>query len=99
MKTYIDNIVEQVQNELHIKNLDLAKLYALLVLTKEENITLKDVHDAWSVSMNYRKQTEYCPGHEHRSLVPFDELSKETQQKDKKYKQGLIKIAKQLKTN
>lgn len=34
--------------------------------------------------------------HEHPRIVPFDQLSYETQQKDKKYADALIKVAKEL---
>lgn len=96
MTTYIDEIVEKVADALHIKNKDLSRLYALLVLTKGATITLKDVHDAWSMSMNFRTKTEKCFGHEHKSLVPFDELPKEVQEKDEKYVRKLNEIAKEL---
>ena len=97
MKTYIDEIVEKVDNELHIKNKELTRLYALLVLTKKDTITLKDVHDAWSMSMNFRPKTDRCFGHEHNSLVPFEKLTKEVQDKDEKYVRKLNMIAKELK--
>lgn len=58
MKTYIDIVVERVSNDLHIKNKELSRLYALLVLTKGNTITLKDVHDAWAMSMNFRPTTD-----------------------------------------
>ena len=58
--------------------------------------TLKDVHDAWAMDMNFRKQTNYCYGHEHRSIVPFNELSKEVQDKDQEYVDALKRVAKRL---
>lgn len=51
MKTYIDTIVEEVMDKAHV-NKYLAQMYALLVLTKGEDITLKDVHDAWAMNVN-----------------------------------------------
>lgn len=93
MKTYIDTIVEEVMDKAHV-NKYLAQMYALLVLTKGEDITLKDVHDAWAMNMNFRPQTPTCYGHEHRSIVPFDELSVETQNKDQKFVNVLRSIAK-----
>lgn len=96
MKTYIDEIVETVSTKLHIKNKELSRLYALLVLTKGERITLKDVHDAWAMSMNFRPTTEYCYGHNHKSIVPFDELAQDVQNKDKNYVRKLIEIAKEI---
>ena len=43
--------------------------------------------------MNFRKQTNYCYGHEHRSIVPFNELSKEVQDKDQEYVDALKSIS------
>lgn len=95
--TYIDTIIEKIQKETNIKSKDTLQMYALLVLVKGTNITLSDVHDAWSVAMNFRG---YNPpkyyGHEHTSIVPFNELSKECQEKDRKYLNALIKIAKDI---
>lgn len=96
MKTYIDELVEKVSAATGLKSKETVKLYALLVLIKGENITLEDVHDAWSVMMNFRPYNPPYLGHEHPSIVPFDKLSYETQQKDKKYADALIKVAKEM---
>ena len=98
MKTYIDITIELVMKETNIKSIHLVKMYALLVLTKGENITLKDVHDAWAMDMNFKPQTNYCYGHEHKSIVPFEQLDKEVQNKDQKFVSALIRVAKKLKT-
>lgn len=94
--TYIDDVMDKVQCATHIRDPYLLRLYALLVLTKGVSVTLKDVHDAWAMNMNYKPQTPYCYGHEHRSIVPFEELSKSVQEKDRKYVDALIKVAKDL---
>ena len=94
MTTYIDNIVLRVQTDLNIKDQKLAQFYALLILVKGSNITLEDVHDAWAMNMNFKPTTNYCYGHEHLSIVPFDKLSKETQNKDASFVAKLNKIAK-----
>lgn len=99
METYIDKVVEKVKAESGIHNKELIKYYALLVLTKGENITCEDVHDGWAMSMNFREITPYCYGHDHYSLVPFDQLSKESQIKDEPFAERLRKIAKELKQN
>ena len=95
--TYIDRITDKVAERTHIKNKYLVRLYALLVLVKGENITLSDVHDAWAMDMNFKPQTDRCYGHEHLSIVPFEELSTETQNKDQKYVNILRTIAKEEK--
>lgn len=98
MKTYIDEIVEKVKERTGLKGKGLTKLYAFLVLVKGESITLEDIHDAWSMDMNYKDITPpFCYGHEHKSIVPFDQLSEETQNKDKEYLDALLNIAKEIK--
>lgn len=48
--------------------------------------------------MNYKESNPpYCYGHDHKSIVPFDELSKETQDRDIKYVEALRKIARKIK--
>lgn len=79
MKTDIDELVEKVSEVTGLKSKETVKLYALLVLIKGENITLEDVHDAWSVMMSFRQYNPPYLGHEHPSIVPFDQLSYETQ--------------------
>ena len=93
MNTYIDKIVDEVKTKANIKSDYLARYYALLVLTKGNNITLKDVHDAWAMSMNFKPKTDHCFGHEHKSIVPFDELNTDVQYKDKKFVEILNGIA------
>lgn len=98
MKTYIDKVVEMVKKETGLKSKNLVRIYALLVLIKGEQITLKDVHDGWSLDMNYKEPNPpYCYGHDHLSIVPFSKLSKETQERDRKYVDALKKVARQLK--
>ena len=97
MKTYIDTVYENVQLATGLKSKETIKMYALLVLVKGTKITLSDVHDGWSMVMNYKEQNlPYCYGHEHKSLVPYDELPYETQIRDKKYVDALIQVAKEL---
>jgi hypothetical protein len=67
---------------------DLAGLYALLALTKGVETTLEDVHDAWAVwTATVRGRPD------HRSLVPFDELDRETQEMDRIYMDGIHRAA------
>lgn len=48
------------------------------------------------MSMNFREQNEHCYGHEHKSIVPFNQLSKECQEKDDKFVVALKEIAKEI---
>src|SRR5690349_977457 len=53
-------------------------LYALLLRTKGESVTLSDVHDAWASWMLLAHP-------EHSALVPFEQLPEDVQQEDLPY--------------
>lgn len=97
METYIDKVCKKVQEVTGLKSKETIRMYSLLVLTKGENITLADIHDGWSMVMNFKEPNPpYCYGHEHKSIVPFNQLSYETQIKDEKYLKALKQIASEL---
>lgn len=85
---YIDIIKEELDFclEMGEEYDELLDMYALLVLLKGNRCTNEDVHDAWSVWQNRTMP-------EHRSLIPFDELTKEVQDSDSKYRDAIIKIS------
>lgn len=64
----------------------LLDFYGLLVLTVGKDCTQKHIHDAWSLWQN---QTQP----EHRSLIPFEELSREVQEFDEKYRVAVVEVA------
>lgn len=68
---------------------ELLEVYALLVLVVGEDCTNKHVHDAWAVWSNILDS-------KHRSLIPFEQLTKEVQDLDEPYRQAIIKVAKLL---
>ncbi len=85
------NYIETVKQELDFILMgedyaDLLEMYALLVLIKGASCTNEDVHDAWSVWQN-----KTMP--EHKSLKPFDELTKEVQDLDSEYRDVIIHVA------
>lgn len=88
---YIDEVKRRLSKEIKVNN-NLLDLYCLLVLTKGQNTTLKDVHDAWAFDKN-----RTFP--EHRSLVPFNELSYEVQMKDLPFLNAIKKVAKEVNKN
>lgn len=90
---YIDEIKEELLNHVKIGN-GLQNVYALLVLVKGEDVTLKDVHDAWSVNIN--QTWDHAQFGNHRSLIPFDQLSPETQAKDQPYVDAIKAVARKL---
>jgi len=86
---YIDKIKEMLDAELNMMGTDyvgLLDLYGLLVMVVGENCTNEHIHDAWSVWQNRTEPT-------HRSLKPFNELTKEVQDLDEPYRQAVIKVA------
>ena len=64
----------------------LYRVYALLALVKGIDVTLENVHDAWS---SWKTATE--PDHE--SIRPFSELDKATREKDRPYVEVIHRIA------
>lgn len=96
--TYIDEVCSAVAQETGLKSKMLISYYSLLVLIKGEDVTMSDIHDGWSMNMNFKEPNPpHCYGHEHLSIVPFNELSKECQEKDRKYLDALKRVAKKLK--
>lgn len=67
----------------------LLELFGFLALTIGRGTTREDVHDAWAVWMN-----DIRP--DHRSLVPFDELTPEVQAKDQPYVDAIHRAARAL---
>jgi hypothetical protein len=76
------NYIQEIKDALRVfhPNMkeELLDVYALLVLVKGVNVTLEDVHDAWSVWKNQHRP-------DHWSLIPFEELKPEVQGLDQKY--------------
>lgn len=68
---------------------DLLDLYTLLLLSKGDSVTKKDVHDAWAV-----RQVRIRP--DHHSLIPYGQLEQDTQARDDKYVQAIIRAYEKL---
>lgn len=83
--TYIDKVREKLKQKIHVNN-RLLDLYTLLVLTLGTETTLEDVHDAWAIDKNFTF-------HDHKSIVPFKELSREVQDLDGKYVKAIWETA------
>ncbi len=86
---YMENITNKLKNKLPDCPNDLLKFYTLLVLTTGKETTLENVHDAWSIWQNTINP-------EHRSLVPFKNLTKPVQELDELYCQAIIETANEL---
>lgn len=82
---YVKKVRDDLRKEAKVQG-QLLDLYTLLVFTVGEDCTLDDVHDAWAVWKNGTMP-------EHRSLVPFSELSYEAQEFDRPYMDAIREVA------
>ena len=92
-ENYIKNAKEVLretfeENDLQVDD-KLLDLYTLLLLTKGLKVTGKDVHEAWGIYTNQVNPR-------HKSLIPFEDLTKEVQNLDTPYtetiKDAFIKL-------
>ena len=89
MKNYIQQIYDELDKILKMRGTPyegLLETYGLLVMTVGVNCTNQHIHDAWSIWQNKTQP-------DHRSLKPFNELTKEVQDLDEPYRQAVIKVA------
>jgi hypothetical protein len=70
-------------------DLPLYRIYAVLLLAKGNDVTLKDVHNAWAAWAS-----DHDPGN--RNLLPFKELSLSVQLKDQLYVDAIHQVAEQM---
>lgn len=96
--TYVQQLADRIEDALRPGERpkshapELYRLYALLGLVKGEQVSLEDVHDAWSVWM-----LDINP--EHPALVPFDNLDEEKREEDRPYQDAIVRAVKGLMTN
>jgi hypothetical protein len=83
---YIDAIVARLAELLPGCPTDLLRGYAVLARVKGADTTEEDVHDMWSA---WQAATQP----EHRSLIPFEQLSREVQALDAKYAEAIRAVA------
>lgn len=67
----------------------LFRLYAVLALAKGEQVTLEDIHNAWSAWMLSQNPT-------HESLKPFTDLTPDIQEEDQPYVDAVRRVAARL---
>jgi hypothetical protein len=87
---YFDKIVASLGKKLDDCPPELLRQYALLVLIKGRKCTLKDVHDAWAAWRTVTKP-------DHKDLVPFRELTPQARELDRKYRDAIVAVARELK--
>jgi hypothetical protein len=89
---YLDQIAVEIHRaadgdaEIDPDDLPLYRIYAVLALAKGTKVTAEDVHDAWSA---WRADTQP----DHRSIVPFEELSPRVQSMDEPYVAAIRRVA------
>jgi len=83
---YIDKIARSIGEMMPGNPPELLRLYALLVLTVGEDVTLENVHDAWSA---WRAATRP----DDPSLIPFPELEPGVQELDRNYARAIRRVA------
>ena len=89
---YVQLVIQLIEQELRMKNTPyegLLEVYALLAMTVGVDCTNKHVHDAWSI---WQSRTQP----KHKSLLPFEQLTKEVQDLDEPYRLVIIKVAEKL---
>lgn len=92
--TYVHKIAEKVGSEFRTEYSSLSEIfipfYTQLILTAlslNTDITDEMVHDAWSVAMYNRNDADI-----HKSMLPFNSLTKEVQNLDNPYVEKLNEI-------
>lgn len=86
MKTYITKVTNHLSNRLPGLPPELLDLYVNLALSTGVETSLENVHDAWAIWKNRIDS-------EHKSLLPFHELSFEVQELDRKYAEAIRSTA------
>lgn len=88
-RNYVEQAMSILAEETGPLEKDLLRLYALLALTRGTDTTLEDVHDAWAL---WRNETNP----QHRSLRPFDALTIDVQELDRRYADAIHRAAGRL---
>lgn len=79
---YVEAMRELIVRELPGLPDRLVDGYTLLALDRGASTTMQSVHDAWSVWMNRDRP-------DHPSLIPYGQLTREKQELDRKYMEGI----------
>ena len=92
---YVSDIARRILAELPADQLPqgdthlLMHLYALLALAKGQDVTGKDVHDAWAVWQS-------VTGTDHESLKPYGDLSASVKAEDSPFMMAIRKVGAEL---
>jgi hypothetical protein len=90
--TYLDALADEIRGVVAADALpdedtsSLFRIYAVLLMAKGQEVTRGDVHNAWVAWMLDK-------GERHESLVPYAELSAETQAEDSPFMVAVRTVA------
>ena len=85
--TYVHKVTERVSNVVSNTFVPFYTQLILNALSLDVEITEEMVHDAWSIATYNRNDTDF-----HRSMIPFNLLSKKVQDLDKPYVKKLNEV-------
>jgi hypothetical protein len=94
--TYIETIAQEIfweaeaEDHYDPEDAPLWLGYAVLCLAKGTETTSRDVHDAWSA------WAVVAHNGEHRSLIPFEQLTPKVQAYDDRYRDAIHAVAARL---
>ena len=87
-KNYIEQVKEELATYIDVED-ELLDLYVLLVVIRGVRTTKENVHDAWAV---WKNKTDP----QHKSMIPFNDLTKEVQELDREYTEAIIETAEKI---
>lgn len=87
---YIQRVKQELSKRIDVEN-DLLDLYTLIVFLKGKEATLENIHDAWAIWRNNTKP-------DHKSIIPFKELTEEIQEMDREYTEAIQATAEVIHT-
>ena len=89
---YLDDLADQIRAHIPVDRMpegdadDLLRVYAVLLRAKGADVTLSDIHDAWSAWMAKRDG-------KHESLVSYENLPKEVREQDRVFTTAVRRAA------
>ena len=82
---YSQELTTRLDEKIPGNDVALLRIYVLLALAKGTDMTLENVHDAWAIWKDGIKP-------DHKSLIPFGELTEEVQELDRKYMDAIVEL-------
>lgn len=92
---YLDSIANEIWRQVPVDAVpdedatELFRLYAVLLLAKGEEVSRRDVHNAWVAWMASK-------GQQHSSMRPFEELADDTKAEDSPFVVAIRTVARHI---